>query len=148
MTVTADAVKTNDKVVVDVEAKATLPGVAQVKKPLFAYAGAVDFVVEQAKELPADVTVAATKVTGYVQTLPTTVRTAAVELADKATTTYNEFAVRGERLVTSIRRQPATQAAIAEGKDALKKAEQATNSAKRAAKATEKATEDAAQKIG
>jgi hypothetical protein len=150
MTVTADAGKTGNKVVVT--AKGTLP---EVTKPLYAYVGVVDLAVELAKELPAELKklqpelqTNVTKVTEFVQTLPTTVKALAEVYGDKATARYNELAVRGERLVGAIRRQPATQAAIAEGKDAVKKAEQAASSAKRAAKAGEKAAEDAAEKIG
>ncbi|MDT7537924.1 MAG: hypothetical protein QOI82_1509, partial [Actinomycetota bacterium] len=51
-------------------------------------------------------------------------------------------------LVKAIRRQPATEAAIAEGKEAVRKAEAAATAAKKSAKAGEKAVEDAAAKIG
>jgi len=72
-----------------------------------------------------------------------------VEKANKkATDFYAQLTVRGERLVTSIRRQPSTQATIAEGKAAVRKAEAAANSAKRSVKAGEKAVEQAADKLG
>ena len=58
------------------------------------------------------------------------------------------LALRGERLVTQIRRQPATEAAIAEGKEAVKKAEAAAIAARKSVKAGEKAVEDAAAKLG
>jgi hypothetical protein len=50
--------------------------------------------------------------------------------------------------VTQIRRQPATEAAIAEGKEAVRKAEAAAIAARKSVKASEKAVEGAASKIG
>ena len=76
------------------------------------------------------------------------VETRVEKATEKATDLYAKLAVRGERLVTQIRRQPATEAAIAEGKEAVRKAEAAATSAKKAVKAGEKALEGAAQKIG
>ena len=76
------------------------------------------------------------------------VETRVEKLTEQATGLYAELAVRGERLVTSIRRQPSTEAAIAEGKEAVRKAEAAATAARKSAKAGEKAVEDAANKIG
>jgi len=129
--------------------------VSEATKPLFAFVGVADLAIAQAKEVPADVTARVSKVQArlsevpaQVKTLPTQVKTLSVEVTDKATDLYTQLTIRGERLVTQIRRQPATEAAIAEGKEAVRKAEAAANAAKRSAKAGERAVEDAAAKIG
>jgi hypothetical protein len=136
--------------------------VAEASKPLFAVVGVADLAIEQAKEVPADVTARVSKVQArlsevpaQVKTLPAQVKTVRVELetrvekaTEKATGLYSQLTVRGERLVTQIRRQPATDAAIAEGKEAVRKAEAAATAAKKSVKAGEKAAEGAAAKIG
>lgn len=129
--------------------------VAEATKPLFAVVGVADLAIEQAKEVPGLYIAEAKKVQESVKTLPATVKglrgdvetrvsTATVKAADL----YTQLTIRGERLVTQIRRQPATEAAIAEGKEAVRKAEAAATAAKKSAKAGEKAVEDAASKIG
>ena len=129
------------------------------KKPLFAYVGVADLAIERAKEIPAELTAFNTKVTSkvqalvadvpaQVQALPVTVRTSVEKATEQATDLYTKLTVRGERLVGQIRRQPATEAAIAEGKEAVRKAEAAATAAKKSFKAGEKALEDAAAKIG
>jgi len=129
------------------------------KKPLFAYVGVADLAIERAKEIPAQLTVATTDVTKKAQALlaevpvqvtalPVTVRTNVEKASELATDLYAKLTVRGERLVTQIRRQPATEAAIAEGKEAVKKAEAAATAARKSVKAGEKAVEGAAEKIG
>jgi len=131
----------------------------QAKKPLFAYVGVADLAIERAKEIPAELTVATTNVTkkaqallaevpAQVTALPVTVRTNVEKASELATDLYAKLTVRGERLVTQIRRQPATEAAIAEGKEAVRKAEAAATAAKKSVKAGEKAVEDASEKIG
>ena len=129
--------------------------VADATKPLFAVVGVADLAIEQAKEVPADVTARVNKVQArlsevpaQVQSLPAQVKTLSGDLTDKATGLYTQLTLRGERLVTQIRRQPATEAAIAEGKEAVRKAEAAAIAAKKSAKAGERAVEDAAAKIG
>jgi len=131
----------------------------QAKKPLFAYVGVADLAIERAKEIPAELTelnkTVSTKVQAFVaevpaqvQALPVTVRTNVEKATEKATDLYAKLTVRGERLVTQIRRQPATEAAIAEGKEAVRKAEAAATAARKSVKAGEKAVEGAAEKIG
>ncbi len=124
-------------------------------KPLFAAFGIADLALEQVKDVPADVTAEAKKVQArladvpaQVKTLPEQVKTFTSELETRVTDAYAKLAVRGERLVTQIRRQPATEAAIAEGKEAVRKAEAAAIAAKKSVKAGEQAVEDAAAKIG
>ena len=163
MTVTTDVTKTGDTVTGRFTLK-NLPtfDVAEARKPLFAYVGIADLAIEQAKELPVELTKATEKVQArlaevpnVVKTLPTQVQTLRGEVetrvskaTEQATDLYAKLAVRGERLVTSIRRQPSTEAAIAEGKEAVRKAEAATTAAKKSAKAGEKAVEAAGSRIG
>jgi hypothetical protein len=146
---------------------------SDARKPGFAAVGVLDLAIEQVKDLPADAKKAQDKVQAdalarfatatelaktvpaQLKTLPTQVKTLRTEVegrvataTEKANELYAALAVRGERLVTSIRRQPATEAAIAEGKEAVKKSQAAATAAKRSVKAGEKALEDAAEKLG
>lgn len=136
--------------------------VAEATKPLFAVVGVADLAIEQAKDVPALYVAEVKKAQARLENVPTVVKTlpeqvktlradveTRVEKAtEKATDLYTQLTVRGERLVTQIRRQPSTEAAIAEGKEAVRKAEAAATAAKKSAKAGEKAVEDAAAKIG
>ncbi len=102
----------------------------------------------QAKALPAQLKTLPAQATTQVKDLRTDL-TARVEKAQStATSYYGKLAVRGEKLVTQIRRQPTTEAAIAEGKAAVKKAESSSTAAKKSTKAADKAVVDAAAKIG
>ena len=160
MTVTTDVKKTGNTITGRFTLK-NLPtfDADYAKKPLFAYVGVADLAIERAKEIPAELTVATTNVTkkaqallaevpAQVTALPVTVRANVEKASEKATDLYAKLTVRGERLVTQIRRQPATEAAIAEGKEAVKKAEAAATAARKSVKAGEKAVEGAAEKIG
>ena len=118
--------------------------VAEAAKPLYAYVGAADLVVEQVRTIPTQVRTIPTQV----KALRDDVETRVEKATEKAGDLYSQLSVRGERLVTQIRRQPATEAAIAEGKEAGKKAEAAAIAARKSAKAGENAVEDAAGKIG
>ena len=136
--------------------------VAEATKPLFAVVGVADLAIEQAKDVPALYVAEVKKAQARLENVPTVVKTlpeqvktlradveTRVEKAtEKATDLYTQLTVRGERLVTQIRRQPSTEAAIAEGKEAVRKAEAAATAAKKSVKAGEKAVEDAAAKIG
>ena len=161
--VTADVEKTGNRITGRFSVK-NLPSfdVAEATKPLFAVVGVADLAIEQVKDVPALYVAEAKKVQeriaevpAHVKTLPTQVKSlrgdveARVEKAsEKLAELYGKLAVRGERLVTQIRRQPATETAIAEGKAAVKKATSAATAAKRTVKAGEQAVEDAAAKIG
>ena len=129
--------------------------VAEATKPLFAVVGVADFAFAQVKDVPSlyaaeakRVTTRISEVPAQVKTLPAQARTLSTEVTEKATDLYTKLAVRGERLVTQIRRQPATEAAIAEGKEAVRKAEAAAVAAKLSVRAGEKAARSAAAKIG
>ena len=138
----------------------------EARKPLLAAVGVVDLAIEQVRqastELPVEYAAAAKKAQERFAEVPEAVKafpakaeelrgeveTRVAKLTEQATDLYAQLAVRGERLVTSIRRQPSTEASIAEGKEAVRKAEAAAVAAKKSAKAGEKAVEDAAAKIG
>jgi chromosome segregation ATPase len=161
--VTADVKQADDSVTGRFTLK-NLPAfdVQDAAKPLYAFVGAADLALEQAKEAPALYVAEVKKaqerfaeIPAQVKALPTRVETLRDEVesrvakaTEQANELYAKLVVRGERLVTQIRRQPATEAAIAEGKEAVRKAEAAATAAKKSAKAGEKATEDAAAKIG
>lgn len=107
------------------------------------------------KELPATLKELPSKTVATVKDIPAQAKKARTEgqarfdkASDKASKNYTELVERGEKLVSRIRGQKATQDAIAEGKRAVQKAEAAANNAKRSAKAAVKATTDAADKIG
>ncbi len=142
----SDVDQTGDTVQARIAVKLPSPALSldEVRKPVYAYVGAADLAIEQVKNLP-----------GAVKALPAQVRGLRGEVESRVTKAqgqaselYSSLAVRGERLVTSIRRQPATQAAVAEGKEAVKKAEAAAVAAGKSARAGGKAAEAAAEKIG
>ena len=118
--------------------------VAEAAKPLYAYVGAADLVVEQVRTIPTQVRTIPTQV----KALRDDVETRVEKATERAGDLYSQLTVRGERLVTQVRRQPATEAAIAEGKEAVKKAGASATAARKAAKAGEQAVEDATGKIG
>jgi len=125
--------------------------VAEAAKPLYAYVGALDLALEQAKVVPAQVR----RVPAQVRTIPSQVKslrgdveTRVEQVTERASDLYAQLSIRGERLVTSIRRSPATEAAVEEGKEAVRKAEASATAAKKSVKAGEKAVEDAAKKLG
>ena len=159
-TVTTDVTKTGNTVTGRFTLK-NLPtfDAEAAKKPLFAYVGVADLAIERAKEIPAELTEVTNKaakkaqslvaeVPAQVTGLPVAVRSNVEKATERATDLYTKLTLRGERLVGQIRRQPATEAAIAEGKEAVRKAEAAATAAKKSVKAGEKAVEDAAAKIG
>jgi chromosome segregation ATPase len=128
----ADAKKVQEKLQARFEARTT-----QFNAQLKTVPAQLKTVPAQLKALPTQVKGLRTELEGRVS-----------KAQSDATKLYAELAVRGEKLVGQIRRQPATESALAEGKAAVKKAQSATTSAKKATKATGTAVEDAAAKIG
>jgi hypothetical protein len=118
--------------------------VTEAAKPLYAYVGVLDLALEQAKDVPAQVRAIPAQVKG----LRGDVAARVDEVTGKATEVYSQLTVRGERFVTALRRQPATQVAVAEGKEAVKKAEQSASAARTSAKAGAQAAKDAAEQLG
>ena len=152
----ADVAKTGDTVTGRFTLK-NLPtlDVAEAAKPLYASVGVLDLAIEQAKEVPGEVSARLADIPAQVRTIPASVKslrgdveTRVEKVTERATDLYTQLSLRGERLVTSIRRQPATEAAVAEGKEAVRKAEAAAIAAQKSAKAGEKAVKAAAGKIG
>ena len=113
----------------------------EARKPFYAVVGAGDLAVEKTKDLPGDVVAKATTV------VPRTTAMV-VELPGKLGAVYGDLVERGQKLFGSIRRQPATQVAVAQVKTARSQAKGAATSATKAARATIKAVDDAAEKIG
>ena len=107
----------------------------EARKPLYAVVGAGDLAVENIKDLPADLIAQATQLVpkttalvadlpGKVQGLRGEVETRATALTGKAFTTYGELVERGQKLVGTIRRTPATppaQAPVKAAKASAKK---------------------------
>jgi hypothetical protein len=138
----------------------------EARKPLFASVGAGDFAVERIKRLPevytgaranyrTAVTTAVKDYRSAVQTLPATVKelptslkSSLTELSGKANEFYGDFVQRGEKLVTSIRRQPSTQEAVSEAKTAARQTRTAATHARRSAGAGKTAAGSAASKTG
>lgn len=118
--------------------------VPSAAKPLYAYVGALDLALEQAQSVPAQVRTIPAQVKG----LRGDVASRVEEVTDRATEVYMQLSVRGERLVTAIRRQPAADAAVVEGKEAVRRAEQAAQASATAARTAVKAVEGAAQERG
>lgn len=155
--------KTGNTVEATGDVKLTVP---DPKRGLYAYVGAADYAVEQIRALPryqgAVVEALRSQVKDIqhqVSELPQTVRTSLtglqgkvnetyVDLSDRVTVTYSEFANRGEKVVSSIRKDPATQAAVEQTKTAKSQVKAARTSVKKAAAETETATEKAGDKIG
>lgn len=135
----------------------------EARKPAYAWVGIADLVIEQAKDVPGDVQARAKKLQGnlpgQVKGLPsqavsnvkkarTSTQQRVTQASDKANARYSDLVVRGEKLITKVRRQQTTQDAIAEGRRAVQKAEAAAANAKRSAKAAAKAATGATDKLG
>jgi hypothetical protein len=143
-------------------AGAKLP-LTEVRKPLFASVGAADLAVEKLFTLPTaystevkklsgrvvGLPTQAAKVPGQVQTvvrsLPMTVGSQLAELQGRASQLYNSFADRGERRVSTIRRNPATLEAVNRRKAAMSQTKVARTSGRRALDAVGKAVSGAVQ---
>ncbi len=166
-TLTADVDVDDSTVTVRGTVRSSLPtlpsfDVTEAVKPLYAYVGALDLALAQAKEVPAEVTSGVQRVSSrladipaQVRTLPTSVKglrsdveVRVEKVTERASDLYTQLSVRGERLITSIRRQPATEVALEEGKEAVRKVEAAAVAAKKSAKAGQKAAEGAAAQLG
>jgi heparin binding hemagglutinin HbhA len=117
----------------------------EARKPLYAVVGVGDLAVAKTRELPTELAAKAATIvprtTTLVTELPTKLQTVSVSL-------YGDLVTRGEKLVTSIRRQKATQEAVAQVKTAKARTKAAATSATKAVKATAGAVDGAAEKIG
>jgi hypothetical protein len=129
----------------------------EMAKPLLASVGAADLAVEKLLTLPVTagsevrrlsdrvgvLTVEAVKVPTQVSTtvraLPEAVGAQLSGLQGRAAQLYNAWADRGEKRVTEIRRNPATEDAVTRTKSAVSRTRAARTSARRAADAVGKA---------
>lgn len=155
--------KTGNTVEAKGDVKFALP---DARRGIYAYVGAADYAVEQIRALPryqgAVVEALRSQVKDLqhqARVLPQTLRTSItgfqgkvnetyVDLSGRVTGTYSEFANRGEKLVTNIRKDPATEAAVEQTKTAKAQVKAARTSVKKAATEAETATEKAGDKIG
>jgi uncharacterized phage infection (PIP) family protein YhgE len=127
----------------------------RVRKPFYAYVGVADLAVEKLRALPEvyvqGVNTAQAQVNTareQVKTLPDLVREQLTTLPTKARSTYDGLVNRGQKLVTSVRNNPNTKAAVRQARTARTQAKGATTSARRSAASAEKAAEAAAAKTG
>jgi hypothetical protein len=135
----------------------------EARKPLYAVVGAGDLAVENIKELPTQLAAQAAavlpktrafvvEVPGKLPMLVTGLRGEVEERVEAVTgvagRTYGELVERGQQLVRSIRRAPATEQAEEQVKVAKSRVKAAATSTTKAAKATAKAVDKAAEKIG
>jgi hypothetical protein len=136
--------------------------VDRVRRPFYAYVGVADLAVEKLRALPEvyshGFTTAQAQVNqarGSVKNLPDSVRgqletlpTQLQALPAKARGTYADLVKRGHKLVTSVRNNPNTKAAIKQAKTARAQAKGAATSVRRAAGSVEKVAESTAAKVG
>jgi ElaB/YqjD/DUF883 family membrane-anchored ribosome-binding protein len=130
---------------------------SEVRRPLYAYVGAADLAVEKLRALPATASTEVrrisdrvgvltgeaakvpTQVGTTVRALPETVGAQLSGLQDRAAQLYNAWADRGEKRVTEIRRNPATEDAVVRTRTAVSRTKAASTSARRAADAVSRA---------
>ena len=143
--------KTGNTVEAKGDVKLTLP---DARRGLYAYVGVADYAVEKIRELPGLQDQLIAQVRGLPQTLRTSltglqgkVNETYVDVSGKVTGTYSEFANRGEKVVSSIRKDPATTAAVDQAKTAKAQVKGARTSVRKAAVDAETAAEKASNKI-
>lgn len=144
--------KTGNTVEATGDVKFALP---DAKRGIYAYVGAADYAVEQLRALPRYQGAVVEALRSQVKDLqsqagklPQTLQSSLTTLSGRVTGTYSEFANRGEKLVSGIRKDPATQAAVEQTKTAKSQVKAARTSVKKAASESGTATEKAGDKIG
>lgn len=144
--------KTGNTVEASGDVKFALP---DPKRGLYTAVGAADYAVSQIRALPryqGAVVDALRSQVKDLQKLPQQLRTTLsatyLDLSGRVTGTYTEFADRGEKLVSGIRKDPATQSAVEQTKTAKTQVKAARTSVKKAVSETGTATEKAGDKIG
>jgi len=127
----------------------------RVRKPLYAYVGVADLAVEKLRSLPEvyvnglnSAQAQVNQARGSVKTLPVTVREQLEVLPTKAKATYADLVKRGQKLVTSVRNNPNTKAAVQQAKTARAQAKGAATSVRKSANSAEQVVEDTAAKSG
>ncbi|GAA4360814.1 hypothetical protein [Angustibacter luteus] len=109
--------------------------------PVLALVGATDLVVEKVRAVRAQASgvqleVDVKALQGKAKQVPTQAVSKSIEIAGKAEETYGDLAARGEKLVTRIRQQKATQDLLAQGKVTLSRGKAAVTTARKAADET------------
>jgi hypothetical protein len=144
--------KTGNTVEAKGDVRVVLP---DARRGLYAYVGAADYAVEKIRALPsyqyqvvAEIRTQVKDLQSQVRELPQTLRTSLTDLQGKVTGTYSEFANRGEKLVTNIRKDPATTTAVDQAKTAKSQVKAARTSVRKAAVEAAEATDSASDKIG
>ena len=144
--------KTGNSVEAQGDVRFTLP---DARRGLYAYVGAADYAVEKIRALPElqDQVVGGLRtqvrdLQAQVRELPHQLRTSFSEIQGRVSGTYSEFANRGEKLVSSIRKDPETQEAVGQAKTAKSQVKAARTSVKKAADEAGDAVEAAGNKIG
>ncbi len=127
----------------------------RVRKPFYAYVGVADLAVEKLRTLPEvythGFTTAQAQVTqarGSFKTLPVTSASRSRRCRRRPASTYADLVKRGHKLVTTVRNNPNTQAAVRQAKTARAQAKAAATSARRSVSSAEKAAEQTATKVG
>jgi hypothetical protein len=106
--------------------------------PVLALVGATDLVVEKVRAVRAQATgvqleLDVKALQDRAKQVPTQAVSLSIELAGKAEETYSDLAARGEKLVTRVRQQRATQDLLAQGKVTLSRGKAAVTTARKAA---------------
>lgn len=144
--------KTGSTVEAKGDVKFTFP---DARRGLYAYVGVADYAVEKIRELPSF----QNQLIAGVRELPQTLRSSLtglqgkvnetyVDVSEKVTDTYSGLASRGEKLVSSIRKDPATTTAVHQAKTAKSQVKGARTAVRKAAVDAEAAVENAGDKIG
>jgi hypothetical protein len=128
--------KTGNTVEAQGDVKFALP---DARRGLYAYVGAADYAVEQIRRLP----YLQNQLIAQVRELPQTLRSSFGELQER----YTDFANRGEKLVTSIRKDPATTEAVEQAKTAKSQVKAARTSVRKAASDAADAADAATDKV-
>jgi ElaB/YqjD/DUF883 family membrane-anchored ribosome-binding protein len=127
----------------------------RVRKPFYAYVGVADLAVEKLRALPEVYTQGFTTAQAQVnhargsfKTLPESVREQISALPKKAGESYAELVSRGHKLVTTVRNNPNTKAAVRQAKTARAQAKGAATSVRRSVNSTSRVVESTAAKVG
>ncbi len=143
MPITADVRKFGDTLVA--QGKVTI---TESTKPLYVLVGANDLAVEKLRDGLTVLQERAKTLPKEYRTFPTTVKTYATDVTGKAGAVFDELSTRGQKVVDTIRRRPATKRAVSQTKNAKSSAKATKTSTTKAAQATGAAVKDAASQVG
>jgi len=127
----------------------------RVRKPFYAYVGVADLAVEKLRALPEvysdgfkSAQAQVSQARGSVKTLPVTVREQFDALPAKARGTYDDLVSRGQKLITTVRKNASAKAAVRQAKTAGSQVKGALTSARSSVKSAEQAVEDTVAEVG